>query len=376
MPSTGLARMLQRMMAWAVLQASRDRPPIARHAERRDAVQELPAGRLKLPAAKGLEHAHDGCMAVARARHPHQQTLLTEERVGQRCPLFRARVGQRLAQHRAAMVVLAQRLGVVLEEAREMAALLRCAVLEEVLDHKVGVGVLGQGDGGGEELRHKLVQLVSSAVLQEALEDAAAVLVARHLHHLLRARRQELLDDKLQGLGPHGDDALLQDVVGMGALQGLKDVPPQLGGQGRPLLIVSRLLQRALDTAAPAGIPAEQPHVATDRRLLRRRRRWRGRLRSRARRQPTQGRLAHNGQGHWHRAQCAALCEALQQIPGDLHKLPRERQQLATAAGGRLQGQPEAGRNSPARCGLLPSQELLAIHCSGRGRARTVNEMA
>mmetsp|Transcript_65193 Transcript_65193/g.202216 ORF Transcript_65193/g.202216 Transcript_65193/m.202216 type:complete len:253 (-) Transcript_65193:312-1070(-) len=251
MPSTGLARMLQRMMAWAVLQASRDRPPIARHAERRDAVQELPAGRLKLPAAKGLEHAHDGCMAVARARHPHQQTLLTEERVGQRCPLFRARVGQRLAQHRAAMVVLAQRLGVVLEEAREMAALLRCAVLEEVLDHKVGVGVLGQGDGGGEELRHKLVQLVSSAVLQEALEDAAAVLVARRLRRTLA---QQLVDDKLRGLGQRGHDALLDHEVRVGAAQGVPHVAVQLSSQHLADLLATRLLEGALHLAAATGV--------------------------------------------------------------------------------------------------------------------------
>mmetsp|Transcript_34380 Transcript_34380/g.92142 ORF Transcript_34380/g.92142 Transcript_34380/m.92142 type:complete len:307 (-) Transcript_34380:338-1258(-) len=228
-------------------------------------LSQLPADLFALRAGEApheVQHAH---VAVAGARHAGQEPRLTAERSGEGGRVVLLGVCDRCADHRARPGLGGGQAHVLLDHAVEPTAPFAGSVLQQVLDDEVAPRV----DEELRAVRHQRVQQhtapLRATLLHQPFQHAATVAVAGSLADAASPSvrpSHQLVQDELHGLGREDHDALLEHVVGARAPDRLPDMPAQLLGKRRPLLVAGGLVQGSLQGTTARRAPHRRPSAA------------------------------------------------------------------------------------------------------------------
>mmetsp|Transcript_5464 Transcript_5464/g.10412 ORF Transcript_5464/g.10412 Transcript_5464/m.10412 type:complete len:362 (-) Transcript_5464:98-1183(-) len=126
-----------------------------------------------------------------------------------------------------------------------------------------------------EDCFHEPFHLLWMADFQQTLRNPATELVPASLKCNMRTSAQELVDYKLNGLGPallrNHCDKLLEDIVGMRASCCLPYMSFHLTCQAQqrlPVTPAGRFIEGSLNNSASCRVPRECPHFTADGTLL------------------------------------------------------------------------------------------------------------
>mmetsp|Transcript_5042 Transcript_5042/g.14001 ORF Transcript_5042/g.14001 Transcript_5042/m.14001 type:complete len:311 (-) Transcript_5042:51-983(-) len=132
-----------------------------------------------------------------------------------------------------------------------------------------GAAPVGAGEwpeGIRKQAVHQTFEMLRQALFQEALQDPAPILVPCRLASCCRTSARDLVDDERHVVCLHRADALLNDVVGVGALNRCPNMAVHLRSERQALGLTACVVEGILHEPAAVRVSRELPDVADPRR--------------------------------------------------------------------------------------------------------------
>mmetsp|Transcript_125095 Transcript_125095/g.399923 ORF Transcript_125095/g.399923 Transcript_125095/m.399923 type:complete len:243 (+) Transcript_125095:706-1434(+) len=203
---------------------------------------------------------------MPHAGHRGKKPRPREHRGSEHALVRRRGVEHGLGDHGAALLVRAQLQDVLLQEQHQSVPVSGLSVLHDVPHHVVPVDVHAKPEGIRKQAVHQTFEMLRQTLLQEALQDPAPILVPCRLANCCRTSARDLVDDESHVVCLHRADALLNDVVGVGALNRCPNMAVHLRSESQALGLTACVVEGILHEPAAVRVSRELPDVADPRR--------------------------------------------------------------------------------------------------------------